>query len=133
MADCVVLGVVQGTPSEPRIGYLERPLPVSGEILALSGPVNPGRVFRFAAPCAEHACPHFDGADCRLGRKIVETLPAVVAALPACRLRPQCRWWQQSGREACLRCPQIVTEVGQPTDEQRRIADPAVLPASAGA
>jgi hypothetical protein len=128
MADCVVLGVVEGTMQAPRVSYLERLLPATAEVLALSGPVSPTRVFRFAAPCAAHACPHFDGAICRLGTKIVEALPEVGGVLPICPLRPQCRWWRQAGRAACLRCPQVVTEVGNPTEEQVLIADPAVLP-----
>jgi hypothetical protein len=37
-------------------------------------------------------------------------LPPVVEQLPHCMLRPNCRWFQQEGREACYRCPQIVTE-----------------------
>lgn len=122
MAGAVVLGVVQGTAHEPRLAHLVAPLPVSDEILALSAPVRPTEVFRFAAPCAGSACRHFDGVNCRLVTRVVELLPAVTVALPVCRIRPECRWWQQEGRVACQRCPQVVTETYNPTEQQARAA-----------
>ncbi|MHB8577420.1 MAG: nitrogen fixation protein [Dehalococcoidia bacterium] len=124
MAGSVVLGIVQGTAREPRLAHLVRPLPVTGEILALSEPVKPTEVFRFAAPCAGSACLHFDvdGASCRLVTRVVELLPAVTDDLPTCRIRPDCRWWQQEGRAACMRCPRIVTETYHPSDVLARAA-----------
>ena len=110
MAGSVAFGVVVGTVEEPRMLHLERPLPVTDELLALSGPVQPTEVFRFAAPCAGHACQHFDGQDCRLVTRIVQILPSVTSDLPPCTIRSTCRWWQQEGKQACFHCPQIVTE-----------------------
>ena len=126
MEGCVLFGVVGGTVEEPRVGYLEEPRPVTPELLSLSGPVKPTEVFRFAAPCAEGACRHFDGSDCRLVTKIVARTPAVVGILPACRLRLRCRWWLQEGGAACTRCPIIVTENYQPSTELRQAADPTL-------
>lgn len=124
MAGGVIFGVVVGTLEAPRVGYLEAPQPVSDELLALAAPAKPAEVFRIAAPCAEHACQHFDGERCRLAQRIVRVVPAVVELLPACRLRPGCRWWQQEGKAACLRCPQIVTEEPRPSEQLRQAADP---------
>jgi hypothetical protein len=124
MAGCVVFGVVGGTVEAPRVGYLDMPQPVTGELLALAQPVQPARVFRFAAPCACSGCDHFSGSDCRLAARIVELLPAVVGSLPPCSLRPSCRWWRQEGKAACLRCPQVVTQVNHPSEQLRRAAQP---------
>lgn len=125
MDGCVAFGVVGGTPEEPRLVHLTRALPVTDELLSLAGPVAPTEVFRFAAPCAGHACQHFDGEDCRLVRRVVQILPAVTAEeLPPCTLRPTCRWWQQEGKAACARCPQIVTENYGPSEALTRAADP---------
>ena len=124
MEGSTVLGVVGGTPEQPRLAYLAEPRPVTEELLALSVPVLPTAIFRFGAPCAGHACRHFDGADCRLATRIVQLLPPVVDGLPACHLRPDCRWWQQEGKAACLRCPQVVTEVRNPSELYRQAADP---------
>ena len=122
--DSVVLGVVGGTATAPQLGYLVAPLPVSDALLALAAPVAPSEVFRFAAPCAGAACAQFDRGRCRLATKIVQGLPAVVAALPVCRLRPACRWWQQEGAAACHRCPQVVRESYHASAALRQAADP---------
>lgn len=120
----VVLGVVLGTSDEPRTSFLAEPLPVTEQVLELALPASPTEVFRFAAPCATNRCRHFDGETCRLVTRIVQRLPEIVADVPTCRIRPSCRWWAQEGRNACLRCPEIVTMSTNPSDELRYAADP---------
>lgn len=124
MAASVVFGVVGGSGHDARVGYLVEPQPVTAELLALAGAVSPTRIFRFAAPCAGTRCRHFDGTRCRLAVKIVQWLPVVVEQLPPCRVRPHCRWWQQEGPAACLRCPSIVTETPQASEQLQQVADP---------
>jgi hypothetical protein len=92
MAGSVVLGVVDGTVSSPRLRYLVEPQPVTEELLALSAPVAPTEVFRFAAPCATSACQRF-----------------------------------AEGRAACLRCPQVVTQVHHPSPDLYTAATPPEL------
>jgi hypothetical protein len=125
MAGSRILGVVGGSVTEPQLSYLEEPAPVTDELLALAGPVKPTEVFRFAAPCVESKCCHFDGTDCRLVTRIVRILPAVTEALPACRIRHDCRWFEQEGRPACMRCPQVITQNYSPSEEMVRAATPA--------
>lgn len=117
-------GVVGGTPGSRRVGYLEARVPVSDELLALAGPVKPTEVFRFGAACAGSGCSHFDGSDCRLATKLVQLMPAVTRALPACQLRPDCRWWKQEGKAACMRCPSILTDCYDASDAQKLAANP---------
>jgi hypothetical protein len=109
MDDCRVLGVVQQDGPAPRLVYLNQILPATDDVLALSAPLKPTEVFRLAATCAEHKCPHFDGADCQLATRVVQILPAVVDALPPCTIRKDCRWYSQEGGAACRRCPEITT------------------------
>jgi hypothetical protein len=109
MDQCRVLGVVQRDGPTPVLQYLNQPLPATPEVLALSAPLKPTEVFRLAATCAEHQCPHFDGADCRLATRVVQILPAVVEDLPPCIIRKECRWYSQEGGQACKRCPEITT------------------------
>jgi hypothetical protein len=116
MANSFVFGVVNGTADKPRLRHLTEPQPVTPELLEMAAPVRPTEVFRFAAPCAGSACCHFDGTKCQLAGRIVKLLPPVIASLPPCQLRPNCRWWQQEGKAACLRCPQVVTE-SEPRNE----------------
>lgn len=116
MDNCRILGVVQmdfqtevQQQPAPRVVYLNELLPATEQVLAMSAPLKPTEVYRLAATCAEHKCPHFDGADCRLAKRIVHILPAVVDALPPCTIRKDCRWFSQEGGAACQRCPEITT------------------------
>ncbi len=106
----LALGIVVGSVAEPRVTYFPEPVAVTEQLLALAEPVTPTEIFRFAAPCAKKACQHFDGSDCRLVQRIVGQSPVVAEDLPPCHIRADCRWWQQEGKAACLRCPQIVTD-----------------------
>lgn len=108
--ETVVFGIVGGTVAAPQVGYLTESVPVNDDVLALSGSVKPTEIFRMASTCAGHGCQHFDGSQCRLAVRIVEQLPPVVETLPACQIRSHCRWWQQEGKAACQRCPQVVTD-----------------------
>lgn len=128
MEGSVAFGVVGGAAQEPRLAHLARPLPVTDELLAMAAPAKPTAVFRFAAPCAARACLHFAAGRCRLATRVVETLPEAVDGLPSCRLRPSCRWWQQEGKAACLRCPMIVTDTANPSELLVQAAGPTVYP-----
>ena len=125
-AEGVVFGVISGTGTAPRVGYLSELLPVVPTVLALAGPAAPGEVFRIGAPCIASACQHFNGERCQLAARIVEGLQEVVSGLPPCHLRPTCLWWRQEGIAACRRCPQIVSQSVQPSDELQRAANPAI-------
>ena len=122
MKDARILGVVSGTAEAPGLVYLNGHLPVTDELLASAAPAKPGQIFRIAARCDENGCTHFDGTRCRLATRIVQILPAVTEGLPACVIRPTCRWYQQEGRDACLRCPQVITETYEPGEDYKRAA-----------
>lgn len=124
MADAVILGVRGVSHDSDLISYLESPTPVSRELLALSEPLPPTEVYRIAARCEEKACRHFDGSSCNLATRIVQILPAVVDVLPPCKIRHECRWFQQEGRPACFRCPQVITEMADPGESFRLAATP---------
>jgi hypothetical protein len=124
MQGSVIFGVIGGSAEQPRVGYLAVPRPVAGEPLVATLPVHPTEVFRIAAPCAGTACQHFDGANCTLVTRTVQLLPPVSSDAPPCAIRQTCRWWMQEGKQACVRCPQIVTRMYEPTDAQRLAAMP---------
>jgi len=123
-AGSFVFGVVAGKAEKPQVIHLEKPLPVTDELLALAKPVTPTEIFRFAAPCAEKACIHFSGSNCLLVQRTVEKLSEVVDTLPSCRIRQNCRWWQQEGKAACMRCPQVITDNYNPSELIREVATP---------
>ena len=123
MTDAKVFGVQTGNPEDGlRVGYLTEAQPVTPGILAASGDVLPTQVLRVAAPCMGSGCKHFDGSRCQLAARVASMLDPVVSGLPPCAIRPTCRWFRQEGRAACIRCPQIVTDLATGTDLQREVA-----------
>ena len=133
MAGSRVFGVMGGTAASPLLLYLDKPAPVTKEILELAAPVKPTEVFRLAAPCVESKCCHFDGRDCRLATRIVRILPVVTDTLPPCRIRQECRWFAQEAGAACQRCPQVITDNCSPSDQMVQAATPEPMPPSATA
>jgi hypothetical protein len=124
MRSAVAIGVIDRDAAEPEVAYLEQPLPVTDELLAMVEPVRPTEVFRFAAPCQTSACSHWSGQDCKLVDRIVDLIPPASLLLPTCRIRPECRWFSQAGRAACTRCPRVVTQNEWPSEEMREAAMP---------
>jgi hypothetical protein len=108
-----IIGVLSGTATDPRIGYLKQSAEVTPEIMETLGGIDPTHVFRFSAKCAGGACAQFGNGQCSLGKRIVDRLDAVTDTLPSCLIRQTCRWFAEQGAAACFRCPQIVTKVDQ--------------------
>lgn len=127
MKGSVVFGVVNGTANEPLVGYLNEPQLVTDELLNLPDQIKPTEIFRIAAPCVGTGCKHFTGLKCSLAERTVQLLPEAVGGLPPCKIRTTCRWWQQEGKAACMRCPQVVTEIHRPTKLQCHVADPEIM------
>lgn len=109
MQDALVFGVINGTPTEPRVAYLRRDAVVPLDALPDLHGLQPGHVFRIAAKCEQSGCVHFGNGRCALAQRIVDQLDPVVNTLPPCQIRATCRWYAEQGAEACYRCPQVVT------------------------
>ncbi|MBS1903785.1 MAG: nitrogen fixation protein [Bacteroidetes bacterium] len=124
MPGAQVFGVIDRSGEKPVLTPLQKPVPVTPEILELAAPADPALVFRFTGTCAESKCQHFDGHDCTLATRVVQLLPPVTDDLPICSIRPDCRWWAQEGRAACMRCPELVSHVYEPTITIAAVADP---------
>ncbi|HYV25477.1 MAG TPA: hypothetical protein VE969_09600 [Pyrinomonadaceae bacterium] len=124
MDDSVVLGVFEETPEGQRLAWVEEPQPATPQLLSLTREVDPRNIFRFAARCEEKRCVHFDGKDCQLATRIVQILPRAVDVLPACSIRAECRWYQQEGKAACFRCPQVITHLENPSAQMLEAALP---------
>jgi hypothetical protein len=123
----IVFGIISGTVAEPRVAYLKQPQPVTDELIAKASPITPAEIFRTASPCATKGCQHFDGQDCRLATRIVESFPAVAEELPPCSIRRDCRWWQQEGKAACMRCPQVITDNYNGSELALKVAMPTAI------
>jgi hypothetical protein len=106
----LLFGIIGGTQTEPRVIYLDEAIPITEEILEKAAPVTPAEIYRTAVTCIHHKCLHFDGANCTLAQRVVEKMSVVEEELVACAIRENCRWWQQEGKAACMRCPQVITD-----------------------
>ena len=128
MLQARVIGVVAGTPEEPRIAYLKDEAVIDVAALPDVSPMAVTEVFRFAARCEEDRCSQYADGRCSLGQRLVDGVDPVVDSLPSCTIRNTCRWFAEQGRAACLRCPQVITLIPKGRD---RLSRAAALPASA--
>jgi hypothetical protein len=83
---------------------------------------SPEKRFRFSSTCKRAACIQWTDDKCGIVDRIIvehemsheeraaaESEPFV---LPECSIRPQCRWYLQSGETACRACPEVITDTG---------------------
>jgi hypothetical protein len=118
-----VFGVQTVTAGQKRrVAYLTKSLPVTPDVLALSGEAGAPEVLRIAAPCMRGGCTHYEGGGCTLGQRVAQMLDPVVGSLPRCAIRPDCRWFHEQGPSACVRCPQIVTNAREGSDVRPEVA-----------
>lgn len=105
-----LLGLRQANGS---IAILPQPLRLSEEFLAKAAEQGPAeRRFRFTNKCVESGCKQWNGSRCSVADKVLavsDELP-VKEKLPACAIRPQCRWFLQSGADACKICEFVITQ-----------------------
>jgi hypothetical protein len=120
-----VFGIIGGTVEVPEVNYLKEPQWPAEYMARLSDTkITPEEVFRIASPCEEKGCKHFDGRDCQLVVRVVEQLTSVSESLPACAIRRDCRWWRQEGKNACMRCSQVVTDYYSASALMMNVAKP---------
>jgi hypothetical protein len=95
-----------------RVHFAHDVMEVSDEfaVAARSGR-SPGARFRFSSPCVRGACRQWTGERCGVIDLILEHMVSPDGDLPACPIRDRCRWFHQSGTEACRICPLVSTDV----------------------
>lgn len=85
----------------------------------------PEKRFRFAQPCATSGCMHWTEGRCGVADAAAGSEEAQAdGQLPACDIRPRCRWYAQAGPSACRSCPTVVTDVTSSAEWQRRSPEP---------
>jgi len=84
----------------------------AGTASALRRAGQPERAFRFSSPCARSGCAQWGRGRCGVIDAVLETPQAAPtpSSLPACIIRPDCRWFIQRGTAACLMCRYVVTD-----------------------
>ena len=73
---------------------------------------TPEKRFRFAGTCAKSGCGQWTGSRCGVIDTVMETIEGdAESLLPESSIRPQCRWFLQSGPAACVVCPEVITDL----------------------
>ncbi|MEV6983242.1 hypothetical protein AB0M95_18550 [Sphaerisporangium sp. NPDC051017] len=96
-----------------RVVFLPQGPRVTEDLLAglaaTSSPVEARH--RFAAPCVARGCAFWDDGRCRAADVAAAEFPRdnSMAELPECGIRDRCRWFFQSGAEACRVCVHVTT------------------------
>lgn len=110
----VLLGLVG---PDQKVRYLPRRLEVDRQFVQIARQGRaPEQRFRFSSRCVEGACAQWTGSRCGVVDRVMDELgvspnAAPAADLPDCSIRPECRWWRQSGPAACVACPEVITEI----------------------
>lgn len=106
----ILLGVVQG---DGRVGYVSTPLRIDEDFVRrVETEGNPAKRYRFAGPCIEAGCAHWQGGRCEVSDAVATHVAerAPDESLPHCSIRSSCRWYRQSGEEACRSCALVLTD-----------------------
>jgi hypothetical protein len=95
------------------VAFATKPVRLDAEAASgLRAAGDPERAFRFSSPCARSGCAQWGQGRCGV-IDVVLAAPRdspVPDVLPPCVIRPDCRWFVQSGAEACAVCLYVVTD-----------------------
>ena len=107
----VLLGVVG---SDGRVGYLKQRVHVDSDFVRIAREGrSPEKRFRFSLPCVQSGCGQWKEGRCGVPDKVLPQTraPELHEKLPACTIRPECRWFAQEGASACVGCSEVVTDL----------------------
>jgi hypothetical protein len=97
------------------VSILPDPLPIDENFINTvnQDDVRPEQKFRFTNKCVETGCSQWNGKGCGVIDQVIQYLEHIPhnATLPKCSIRPSCRWFLQTGANACKICPYIITEI----------------------
>ena len=101
---------------EGSLAFAAKPLPVTASFLAAAEATGDiGKRFRFASRCTQSACSRWQNGKCSVGMAAARVAEQQKLEkppdLPACVIRPQCRWFAQEGAAACRICPHVVYDM----------------------
>jgi hypothetical protein len=97
-----------------RVSFASDEIRLTEEFVAVAQEGRPPeKRFRFAQPCARGGCRQWTGSRCQVIDDVQVALSGTVEddELPACSIRPRCRWFLQSGADACAVCPAVITDM----------------------
>jgi hypothetical protein len=105
-----VIGVMG---ADGRLEYLRDRLEIDQAFIdEVSVDARPEQRFRFSGPCVEHGCEQWDGCRCTVIDRVMAQVepPGGEPSLQPCAIRTACRWFDQTGPDACRVCPMVITD-----------------------
>jgi hypothetical protein len=102
--------------SDGRLKHLRTPLRIDAAFVENARRQGPPEArMRFAAPCQQGSCGHWTGSACGLIDRVMAHLDDQpqdmrADAPPPCTIRGTCRWYHQTGVQACLCCDLVVRQ-----------------------
>jgi hypothetical protein len=112
----ILLGIVLSNGS---VAFAKDRIVVDGAFVqnaTTEGSRPPESRFRFSSPCAQGGCHQWTGSRCGVIDSVLEDArvqnyqPRANTPLPECSIRKSCRWFEQTGVDACSLCDIVVTE-----------------------
>jgi hypothetical protein len=118
-----VIGMLGG---DGRVQYLKDWLAIDQQFIDdVSKHGRPEQRYRFAGRCVEGACSQWTGQRCGVIDKVSEAIaPDGEHNVPACAIRSACRWFRQSGPDACHVCPMVITDTREDVDAEAGLFRP---------
>ena len=107
----ILLGIVM---RDGRVAFSPDRIIVNEEFVQIARAGRaPEKRFRFSGQCVQSGCRQWTGKRCGVIDSIIESVDIDLesADLPECSIRSECRWFYQSGAEACAICPEVITDL----------------------
>jgi hypothetical protein len=115
----ILLGVI--TPQEQVIMLAEQIVIDQDFIDEVNKEKTPESQFRFANRCVKSGCQQWASGRCGVIDAVMKVNPDLQVQetyLPTCSIRSQCRWYLQTGANACAVCPFIITDSLEKTEDR---------------
>jgi len=109
--DAILIGIVM---RDGRVAFSSNQIVINKEFVKIAHEGrSPEKRFRFGGLCMKSGCNQWTGSRCGVIDTIIESTSEnnETAALPNCSIRSQCRWFYQSGADACAVCPDVITDL----------------------
>ena len=106
----ILLGVVM---RDGRVAFSADRIIVNKEFVDIAREGrSPEKRFRFGGQCVQSGCKQWTGSRCGVIDSVIEEEKERLdySSLPECSIRPECRWFDQRGAEACAICPEVITD-----------------------
>ena len=111
----ILVGIVT---RDGRIAFSANEIVVNSEFVRVARTGRtPEKRFRFVGRCIKNGCTQWTGSRCG----VIDSLTSTAGGsedqgdLPRCSIRARCRWFHQSGPQACSICPDVITDLRENT------------------